>query len=86
MGHKGFPDTKRATTKSLFEDVWPSTVFSIRHLDIGQEFSGYKRKEKKTEYVVSCTEHGKERKKLVQVLLAICLARCVNEEVLACIW
>ena len=44
-----------------------------------------KRKGKKTEYVVSCTEYCKERKKLVQVLLAICLVRCMNDEVRACI-
>ena len=33
---------------------------------------------------LSCTKYGKERKKLVQVLLAICHVRCVNE-VRACV-
>ena len=62
----------------LFEDVSPSTAFSIRQLDTGQEFSGYiKREEKKNGLL--CTKYGKERKKLVQVLLAICHVRCVNE-------
>ena len=45
---QGFPrDEVSDKQEVLFEDVSPSTAFSIRQLDIGQEFSGYiKRKEK----------------------------------------
>ena len=60
-GHTGFPDTKWATTESLFEDVSPSTAFSISQLDIEQEFSGYKgkkRNENGVRRVVSYTEYG----------------------------
>ena len=84
VGQKGFPDTKWATTKGLFEDVSPSTAFSIHQLDIGQEISGYKERKRK-ENGVRRVVYGKERKKLVQDFLAICLVRCENDEVHACI-
>ena len=83
-GTQGFPRHEVSDKQEvLFEDVSPSTAFSIRQLDIGQEFSGYI-KEKKRKNGLSCTKYGKERKKLVQVLLAICHVGCVNE-VRACV-
>ena len=47
-GTQGFPRQEVSDKqKVLFEDVSPSTAFSIRQLDIGQEFSGYKEKKRK---------------------------------------
>ena len=55
-GTQGFPRHEVSDKQEvLFEDVSPSTAFSIRQLDIGQEFSGYiKREEKKIG--LSCTK------------------------------
>ena len=83
-GTQGFPRHEVSDKQEvLFEDFSPSTALSIRQLAMGQEFSGYiKREEKKNG--LSYTKYSKERKKLVQVLLAICHVRCVNE-VCACV-
>ena len=81
-GTQGFPGHEVSDKQEvLFEDVSPSTALSIRQLDMGQEFSGYIKKRRNG---LSCTKYGKERKKLVQVLLATCHVRCVNE-VRACV-
>ena len=83
-GTQGFPRHEVSDKQEvLFEDVSPSTAFSIRQLDIGQEFSGYI-KEKKRKMVCRVQSTVKRERKLVQVLLAICHVRCVNE-VRACV-
>ena len=60
-GTQGFPRHEvNDKQEVLFEDVSPSTAFSIRQLDIRHEFSGYiKREEKKNG--LSCTRYGKEK-------------------------
>ena len=57
-GTQGFPRHEVSDKQEvLFEDVSPSTAFSIRQLDITHEFSGYiKREEKKNG--LSCTRYG----------------------------
>ena len=47
-GTQGFPRHEVSDKQEvLFEDVSPSTAFSIRQLDIGQEFSGYIKEKKR---------------------------------------
>ena len=47
-GTQGFPRHEVSDKQEvLFEDVSPSTAFSIRQLDIGQEFSGYMKEKKR---------------------------------------
>ena len=56
-GTQGFPRHEVSDKQEvLFEDVSPSTAFSIRRLDIGQEFSGYiKEKKRKMVFRVQST-------------------------------
>ena len=47
-GTQGFPRHEVSDKQEvLFGDVSPSTAFSIRQLDTGQEFSGYMKEKKK---------------------------------------
>ena len=47
-GTQGFPRHEVSDKQEvLFEDVSPSTAFSIRQLDIEQEFSGYIKEKKR---------------------------------------
>ena len=57
---QGFPRHEVSDKQEvLFEDVSPSTAFSIRQLDIGQEFSVNIKRKKKEENGLSCTKYGK---------------------------
>ena len=52
-GTQGFPRHEVSNKQEvLFEDVSPPTALSIRQLDMGQEFSGYIKREEKEKWFV----------------------------------